>query len=135
MKLPCGLRTKVTSLTAHRDARGLLFEPLDDQELSAKKNVHVVLTEPNGVRANHVHEDATETPPVVGPRLARSKEPGSGFHVEVPAGEVYRFVIPPGVIHAFRNTGHGVMMMISFSTALHDPGGRNSRREELIQTV
>jgi dTDP-4-dehydrorhamnose 3,5-epimerase-like enzyme len=133
MTLPCGLRTKVTALTAHRDARGLLFEPLDDRELGAKKNVHVVLTEPNGVRANHVHDDATETTTVVGPCLARFKEAGSSYDVEVPAGEVYRFVIPPGVIHAFRNTGHGVMMMVSFSSALHDPSGRNSRREELIQ--
>ena len=39
-------RTRIESLPAFRDARGTLFEPLDDQGLAAQKNVHVVLSEP-----------------------------------------------------------------------------------------
>ena len=60
----------------HRDARGTLFEPLSDAELQSQKNVHVVLTQPNEVRGNHVHQSATETTSIVGPCLVRLNEAG-----------------------------------------------------------
>ena len=43
---------------------------------AAQKNVHVVLTQPNEVRGNHVHRTAVETTSVVGPCLVRLKEEG-----------------------------------------------------------
>jgi dTDP-4-dehydrorhamnose 3,5-epimerase-like enzyme len=116
----------------HRDARGALFEPLSDAELQAQKNVHVVLTQPNEVRGNHVHQTATETTSVVGPCLIRLKEAGIVRDIEVGAGEVCRLTIPPGVVHAFRNTGDVTMVLISFSTNLHDPTGSDTRREQIL---
>jgi dTDP-4-dehydrorhamnose 3,5-epimerase-like enzyme len=116
----------------HRDPRGSLFEPLTDAELAAQKNVHVVLTEPNEVRGNHVHRTAIETTSVVGPCLVRLKEADGIRDVDVPAGETWRFTIPPGVVHAYRNTGDGVMVLISFSTTVHDPGGADTQREQIL---
>jgi dTDP-4-dehydrorhamnose 3,5-epimerase-like enzyme len=116
----------------HHDARGALFEPLTDLELAAQKNVHVVLTQPNEVRGNHVHHTAVETTSVVGPCRVRLKEGAVVRDVEVPAGEIWRFTIPPGVIHAFRNTGSGVMILVSFSTLQHDPAGSDTRREVIL---
>ncbi len=92
----------------------------------------MVLTGPNEVRGNHVHLTAVETTTVVGPCLVRLKEGGVIRDVEVPAGEIRRFTIPPGVVHAYRNTGDAVMVLISFSTNLHDPGGTDTRREEIL---
>ena len=37
-------RAAVQSVKTHRDARGSVFEPLNDAELAGQKNVHVVLT-------------------------------------------------------------------------------------------
>ena len=88
----------VQSVKTHRDARGALFEPLTDAELQAQKNVHVVLTEPGEVRGNHVHRTAVETTTVVGPCLVRLKEEGTIRDIGVPAGEILRLVIPPGVV-------------------------------------
>lgn len=116
----------------HRDARGALFEPLSDAELATQKNVHVVLTQPNEVRGNHVHRTATETTSVVGPCLIRLKESGVIRDIELAAGEICRLVIPPGVVHAYRNTGDGVMVLVSFSTNLHDPGGADTVREQIL---
>ena len=125
-------RALLERVHTHRDARGCLFEPLNDSELRAQRNVHVVITEPNEVRGNHVHETATETTSVVGPCLVRLKEGGEVRDVEIPAGETWRLTIPPGVVHAFRNIGDAPMVLVSFSTHLHDPAGTETRREEIL---
>ncbi len=125
-------RVTVQSVKTHRDARGSLFEPLTDEELSAQKNVHVVLTQPNEVRGNHVHRTAVETTSVMGPCLIRLKEAGEIRDLEVPAGEVWRLTIPPGVVHAYRNTGDSTMVLVSFSTILHDPTGSDTMREHIL---
>ena len=123
---------RIEPLRTHRDARGVLFEPLSQAELAQQKNAHLVLTQPNAVRGNHVHRTAVETTSVVGPCLVRLKEGGLVRDVEVPAGEIWRFVIPPGVVHAFRNTGAGVMVLLSFSTLVHDPDGSDTQREIIL---
>jgi len=122
----------VQSVKTHHDARGSLFEPLTDAELAAQKNVHVVLTQPHEVRGNHVHRTAVETTSVVGPCLIRLKEAGAIRDLEVPAGETWRLTIPPGVVHAFRNTGDAMMVLVSFSTNLHDPAGSDTVREHIL---
>ncbi len=125
-------RVVVQSVKTHRDARGSLFEPLSDAELAGQTNVHVVLTQPNEVRGNHVHRTAVETTSVVGPCLIRLKEDGSIRDLDVPAGEIWRLTIPPGVVHAFRNTGESMMVLVSFSTNLHDPTGSDTEREQIL---
>ena len=132
MNTPTAARAAVQSVKTHRDARGSLFEPLTDAELAAQKNVHVVLTQPNEVRGNHVHRTAVETTSVVGPCLIRLKEDGTIRDLEVPAGETWRLTIPPGVVHAFRNTGDSMMVLVSFSTNLHDPMGSDTQREQIL---
>jgi len=116
----------------HRDARGSLFEPLTDAELAGQRNVHVVLTQPNEVRGNHWHRTAVETTSLVGPCLIRLKEGGTIRDIEIPAAEIWRLTIPPGVVHAFRNTGDAVMVLVSFSTRLHDPTGSDTVRETIL---
>jgi dTDP-4-dehydrorhamnose 3,5-epimerase-like enzyme len=133
MNIPNSPVTLIEPLKTHRDARGALFEPLCDAELAGQKNVHVVLTQPNEVRGNHVHLTAVETTSVVGPCLVRLKETEVVRDIEVPAGEVWRFTIPPGVVHAYRNTGDAVMILVSFSTNLHDPTGAETRREVILK--
>lgn len=122
----------IESVKTHRDTRGSVFEPLNDAELAVQKNVHVVITAPNEVRGNHRHASAVEITTTVGPCLARFKEAGVIRDVEVPAGETWRFVIPPGVVHAYRNTGSAPMVLISFSTEVHDPQATGTVREEIL---
>jgi dTDP-4-dehydrorhamnose 3,5-epimerase-like enzyme len=125
-------RAVVQSVKTHRDARGSVFEPLNDAELADQRNVHVVLTQPNEVRGNHLHRNAVEITTIAGPCLIRLKEEGEIRDLQVPAGEIWRLTIPPGVVHAFRNTGEGVMVLVSFSTQLHDPTGGDTQRETIL---
>jgi dTDP-4-dehydrorhamnose 3,5-epimerase-like enzyme len=124
--------TLTEPVRSHRDSRGTVFEPLSDIELAGQKNVHVVLTHPNEVRGNHAHLTAVETTCVVGPCLVRLKEGTDIRDVVVPVGETWRFTIPPGVVHAYRNIGDAVMFLVSFSTNLHDPAGSDTRREIIL---
>jgi UDP-2-acetamido-2,6-beta-L-arabino-hexul-4-ose reductase len=132
MNTPNTPRALIESVKTHRDTRGSVFEPLNDAELAGQKNVHVVLTQPNEVRGNHVHKTAVETTSVVGPCLIRLKEGATIRDLEVPAGETWRLTIPPGVVHAFRNTGESTLVLVSFSTNLHDPGGADTLREQIL---
>lgn len=125
-------RAVVQSVKTHRDIRGSVFEPLNDAELADQKNVHVVLTQPNEVRGNHMHRSAVEITSVAGPCLVRLKEAGEIRDLQVPAGEIWRLIIPPGVVHAFRNTGEGVMVLVSFSTQVHDPTDGDTQRETIL---
>jgi dTDP-4-dehydrorhamnose 3,5-epimerase-like enzyme len=125
-------RTLVEPLAAFHDARGSLFEPLNESELGRQRNVHVVLTAPDGVRGNHVHRHSTEITAVVGPCLVRLKEADVLRDVHVPAGETWRFTIPPGVVHAYRNTGTQAMVLVSFNTSPHDPANPDTVRETIL---
>ena len=132
MSIPHPSRATIQAVKTHRDGRGTLFEPLTDAELHAQRNVHVVLTQPNEVRGNHVHWTAVETTTVVGPCRVRLKEEGEIKDIDVAAGDILRLTIPPGVVHAFRNTGNSMMVLVSFSTNLHDPMGSDTLREQIL---
>jgi dTDP-4-dehydrorhamnose 3,5-epimerase-like enzyme len=125
-------RASFQSVKIFRDARGTLFEPLRDEELHAQNNVHVVLTQPNEVRGNHLHLTAVETTTVVGPCRIRLKEEDEIKDIDVADGEIVRLTIPPGVVHAFRNTGSAAMVLVSFSTNVHDPQGADTQREQIL---
>ena len=114
---------EIETLRVHSDERGSLFEPVDEPALAAQRNVHVVLTWPNAVRGNHYHREAWEVTTVFGPCLVRWRDADGLHDVDVPAGEAWRFRIPPGVAHAYRNTGTTAMVLVSFGSRPHDPSG------------
>ena len=68
----------------------------------------------------------------MGPCWCGSRKADAHSRVEVPAGEVWRFTIPPGVVHAYRNTGDAVMVLVSFSTRCTIPTGGDTRREQIL---
>jgi dTDP-4-dehydrorhamnose 3,5-epimerase-like enzyme len=125
-------KTLIETVHTHRDLRGALFEPVEVGQIAATRNVHVVLTEPGCVRGNHRHIVGTEISVVMGPAQVRLKEAGVVRDLEVPAGETWRFTIPPGVTHAYRNPGPGPMLLIGFNSELHDPAKPDAVREEIL---
>lgn len=122
----------VDAVRVHADARGTVFEPLAPDGFAAQRNAHVVVTRPGAVRGNHVHARGTEVCVCVGPALVRLREGGAVRDVTVPAGEAWRFVIPPGVGHAFRNTGDAPMLLVAFNTEAHDPAAPDVAPDPLI---
>jgi dTDP-4-dehydrorhamnose 3,5-epimerase-like enzyme len=124
---------ETTLIRGARDTRGIVFEPLDAAELAAQRNAHVVITEPGHVRGNHYHRQATEILAVVGPALVRVRAEDGLKDFQVAAGEVRRFVIPPGLAHAIRHDGPQPGVLISFSTQVHDPQNPDTCREVILE--
>ena len=125
-------KTLIEPVPTHRDPRGALYEPVAAGAIAGTRNVHVVLTEPGFVRGNHRHVVGTEIAVLTGPAQVRLKEDGVVRDVEVPAGETWRFTIPPGVAHAYRNPGPGTMVLIGFNSELHDPARPDAVRDEIL---
>ncbi|NLI82756.1 MAG: cupin domain-containing protein [Deltaproteobacteria bacterium] len=113
--------TSVQRLPLHRDLRGIVVEILDPGELVRQRNVHLVLTEPGKIRGNHYHATGVEVIALIGPALASIREGGQTKEFRVSPGEVLRFVIPPGIPHAFKNTGQDVAVLVAFNSVPHDP--------------
>ena len=127
------MRVKIDHIRAATDARGAVFEPLDEAELSRQRNVHVVLTRPGAVRGNHYHTQGTEVIVVHGCCLARFREGEELYETTVGENETVRFYIPHGVSHAFKNTGSGISVMVAWSTVVHDPVDPDVKRDVLIE--
>jgi len=115
-----------------RDGRGVVVEPLRPEEFAAQRNAHLVLTEPGQVRGNHYHERGTEVMLVFGPAVVRLRERGELREERVAAGDVVRFVLPPLVSHAVRGTGEAPLLVLSFSSAEHDPANPDVVRDVLF---
>ncbi|UCD80916.1 MAG: hypothetical protein JSW26_05665 [Desulfobacterales bacterium] len=112
---------KIDRLRVHSDARGVVFEPIAVDRIAAQRNAHVVISRPGVVRGNHSHLLGTETIAVVGPALVRIREDGKLRDIEVPDKEAYRFILPPKVPHAIKNTGDRPNVLVAFNTCEHDP--------------
>jgi len=125
-------KVTVERVRCSRDARGIVFEPIGPELLPLQRNVHVVMTEPGGIRGNHYHQHGTEITLVAGPSLVRLREEREVRDVHVPEGETHRFTIPPGVAHAFQNTGTKPMLLVAFSTTVFDAAHPDVLRDELI---
>jgi dTDP-4-dehydrorhamnose 3,5-epimerase-like enzyme len=123
---------EIRPLKVHADARGAVFEPLEPALLSGWRNVHTVVTEPGAIRGNHRHLRGTEITTVLGPALVRYRCDGRIENIDVPASQAWRFLFPPGIAHAFKNTGDRPFVLVSFNTEEHDPSRPDFERDELI---
>ena len=142
------------ALRQARDERGVVFEPLDAERLATQRNVHVVLSAPGTIRGNHFHRVLHEVTVVVGPArvawrpayvapvsgVAEAAEaatppgetPAPVETVDVPSGEAWRFEFPPGIAHAYLNTGHETQVLVAFSSEPHDPANPDTYRDVLL---
>jgi len=123
----------IEPVAAVADPRGLVLEPLGADALPLQRNVHLVLTEPGKVRGNHYHERGREVTVAFGPALFRYRDGADVRDVLIPEGQAYRFTIPPGIAHAFQNTGENQMVLIGFNTEPHDPARPDVVRVVLIE--
>ena len=115
------MKVKINPLKTHTDPRGIVFEPIEQESISAQQNCHIVISKPGIVRGNHYHLYGTETIVVAGPALLKFKEDIEVYDFEVHSGQVYQFVIPPKVSHAIKNLGGKNNILIAFNTVPHDP--------------
>ena len=126
------MKVNIDQLKTLPDLRGIVFEPIDKDKINSQENIHVVISEPGAVRGNHYHLRGTETLAVVGPALIRFKENDELHDFEVPSGQVYKFIIPPKVVHAIKNIGDKPCILVAFNTVEHNPQNPDPVRENIL---
>lgn len=131
--MTAGAAVHAERLEMHRDARGTVLEPLRPDQIAGQRNVHVVVNHPGCVRGNHFHRRGTEVCVVYGPALFRIRTGDRVHDTAVPAGEAYRFTIPPLVSHAVRNTGIEPHLLVAFNTVEHDPDAPDTFGDVILE--
>ncbi|MSQ24022.1 MAG: cupin domain-containing protein [Chloroflexi bacterium] len=114
----------LAKLPAIESPRGSLALPIDDVEIALVRNLHTVTVTPGAVRGNHRHPARTETVCVLAGEFVatfESADRSERFAINVEDGSRFRFVIRPGVAHAFRNVGPSLGMLLCFADRPFDP--------------
>lgn len=125
-------RATIEKVSFPSDARGFVIEPVGESQLVLQRNIHVAVSAPGAVRGNHYHEKGTEISVVLGPALVRLREDGEIRDINIAEGEAFRFILPPHVSHAFKNTGEVPQTLIAFNTMLFDPAHPDLIRDHLL---
>lgn len=126
------MSVNVEEIEVHSDMRGFVFEPIAEGYLEKQHNAHIVISHPEAVRGNHYHINGTETIIVIGPALVRIKEAGKISDINIPAHKAFRFIIPPMISHAIKNTGSQPNILAAFNTFAHDPANPDVVEDILI---
>jgi dTDP-4-dehydrorhamnose 3,5-epimerase-like enzyme len=123
---------KYDRLRVVSDSRGVVFEPVEPNDIEKYKNAHVVISGPGVIRGNHYHQKGEETMAVMGPALVRTRNESGIADVEVPAGEVYQFIFLPGMSHAIRNLSEQSNVSVAFNTMVHDPQNPDTVKDVIL---
>lgn len=133
----------VMSLAAHADDRGWLVELFRRDELTANDvpaMAYVSQTEPGATRGPHEHAEQTDLFAFLGDgrwRLffwdVRADSPtwGRRQRIDVGVGQRLRVAVPPGVVHAYRNTGTEPAWVFNAANRLYAGEGRTSTVDEI----
>ena len=131
------------SLSPYRDQRGWLTELYREDELAAALHpvmAYVSETLPGVARGPHEHVDQTDYFAFLGPgefRLylwdARPDSPTRGHRMKVVVGESNRqaVIVPPGVIHAYKNIRSTPGWVFNAPNRLYAGSGKRSPVDEI----
>ena len=130
----------VRALNQYTDARGWLMELFRSDETSAEHFPamgYISVTHPGVARGPHEHRDQTDTFCFVsGDYELTIWENREGRNRR---REIYRFgegqpalvIIPPGVVHAYRNMGETDAFVLNFPNRLYAGEGRRDAVDEI----
>lgn len=133
----------LTSLSPHRDSRGWLLEIYREDQLSAEYHpvmAYVSETLPGVVRGPHEHIDQTDYFAFMGPGDfllylwdSRPDSPTCGIRMKVAVGESNRqsVLVPPGVVHAYKNVGAVSGWVFNAPNRLYAGPGKQEPVDEL----
>jgi dTDP-4-dehydrorhamnose 3,5-epimerase len=133
----------VSQLSQHTDSRGWLIELFRGDELAGENlpaMAYLSETNPGVARGPHEHVDQADCFAFVGPgqfRLylwdARRDSPTFGRCQSLEVGETHRasVIVPPGVVHAYRNIGDAPGWVFNAPNQLYAGVGRQQSVDEI----
>jgi dTDP-4-dehydrorhamnose 3,5-epimerase len=132
-----------TPLLPHQDRRGWLVELYREDELSAEHHpvmAYVSETLPGVARGPHEHVDQTDYFAFVGPGEfvlylwdARPDSPTRGHSIKAAVGQSnrQRVIVPPGVVHAYKNVGDVPGWVFNAPNRLYAGEGKRNAVDEI----
>jgi dTDP-4-dehydrorhamnose 3,5-epimerase len=130
-------------LAPRRDHRGWLTELYREDELPARQHpvmAYVSETLPDVTRGPHEHVDQTDYFAFVGPGEfllylwdARPDSPTHGHRIKAAVGESNRqcVIVPPGVVHAYKNVGAAPGWVFNAPNRLYAGPGKRGPVDEI----
>ena len=134
---------RILPLHRHEDERGFLCEAWrqdDDPPLPSPAMAYLSVTKPGQVRGPHEHRKQTDVFVFAGPGNLelvlwdnRSDSPSYGVRWIRRVGETNpaRVVVPPGVVHGYRNGGDADALVLNLPDRLYGGSGRNEMIDEI----
>ena len=131
------------ALSAHTDSRGWLVELYRIDELSDEHHpvmAYISETLPGVARGPHEHVEQTDYFAFIGPGDftlylwdARAGSPTYGNCARLLVGESNKqsVIVPPGVVHAYRNTGNVPGWVFNAANRLYAGHGRREKVDEI----
>lgn len=133
---------QVRQLKVHHDERGWLAEIYRDDQIDLAIRpamAYISLTQPGLARGPHAHRDQTDCFAFPGPSVYRitlwdnrRESPTYETMMTITAGEgnPLVLVVPPGVVHAYKNIGNVPGPVLNLPNRLYaGPGGREDADE------
>lgn len=128
----------VKELVIHEDERGWLAEIIRDDESELKPVMsYLSMTNPGLVRGPHEHRDQTDCFCFIGRfrlYLWDNREKSTTFqeHKRIDTSDTPTVVIvPPGIVHAYKNTGNGKGLVINLPDRLYKGNGKKGPVDEI----
>ena len=134
---------EVRPLAARADARGWLVEIFRQDEMDEEHwpvMAYLSQTEPGACRGPHEHAEQADRFAFLGPGNftlylwdIRADSPTWGCRMTLVVGESNRqtVLVPPGVVHAYKNPGDRPAWMMNFPNCLYAGPGRNGPVDEI----
>ena len=131
------------SLVLYHDQRGWLAEIFRQDELAPEHfpvMAYISVTEPGMARGPHTHRDQTDLFCFPGPgdfRVVlwdnRAASPTVGVRQEFHLGEACpaMLIVPPGVVHGYKNIGERPGLVCNFANRLYRGPGRREPVDEI----
>lgn len=133
----------VKALTKHQDPRGWLCELFRNDELDGQFHPvmsYISMTNPGVARGPHEHAEQTDLFGFLGPSTFkiylwdnRTSSATYGNRMSVIAGEnePKSILVPPGVVHAYKNVGDVLGMVTNYPNQLFAGKGRKEPVDEI----
>ena len=133
----------VRLISKHNDARGWLLELFRSDEIETDVQpvmAYVSMTKPGVARGPHEHVEQTDIFGIFGPSIFRiyfwdnrpeSSTSGAKATIDVGQDKHALVIVPPGVVHAYRNIGEVDGLVFNAPNRLYAGEGRSRPVDEI----
>ena len=133
----------IRTLEQYHDERGWLTELFRSDELPAELQPemgYISATKPGVVRGPHEHREQSDLFCFLGTSSFRlycwdNREGADNYRerylTDIEAGKIVAVIIPPGVVHAYKNTGSQDGLIVNFPNRLYAGPGKKAEVDEI----